>query len=239
MNKTILRIMATAILSYELSYTGEAMDYSMPVAMPSDSMADKQMRQQEYPIPPITLVKDGEFVIQKIRIVNDSRNEETRFSEMRETLQMLVNKAKEGGFELRFGQSIINNENYKDVPITGYANKSDVSSVKIEIKKEINPKDKGAVVSDVEKAIASLKLAGRSEIIREEFGIGILNPEKFRYELIQAIVKDAKTVQAMMGDDYQYNISGLDKRIRWVRYSFNQLELIIDYGLHISVKDKK
>ena len=235
MNKTILRTMTISILSYTISYSGEAMDYSMP----AEPMAEKQVRQQEFPIPPITLVKDGEFVVQKIRIVNDSRNEETRYAEMRETIQLIVNKAKDGGFELRFGQSIINNENFKDIPISGYANKSDVSSVKIEIKKDINPKDKGAVVSDIDKAIASLKLVGRSEIIREEFGIGILNPEKFRYEIIQAIVKDAKTVQALMGDDYQYNISGLDKRIRWVRYSFNQLELVIDYSCHISVKDRK
>jgi len=219
-------VLLLLLFSSALLAADEALDYSMPAAKMTDHHAPP-------PLPPITLLKNGEFAVQKIRLISDSRQEEQRVKEIRDTMEVLIKQIAGSSVELRFGESTLTAANFKDVPILQFGGKSDVASAGIEVRRKIDPAEKINVVDDIEKLLGGIKPLGRCDIAKEEFGIGISNPEKFRYELIEAMVNDAKKIQGMLGASYTIQINGLDKRMRWARRGFNQLELFLDYNFHI------
>ena len=59
-------------------------------------------------------------------------------------------------------------------------------------------------------------------------------PERFRYELIDAIAKDSKRLMDAMALDCKVEVDGLNGRVQWERASAAELLLYIPYRMTIS-----
>jgi hypothetical protein len=226
-------LLAVLLFAVGRLVSGEATDFSLSPA----AVAEEISRRIE--LPPITMVMDAEFIIQKIRIVSDSRQEETRTEEIRQTLRRLVAAATEAGIIVRYGDSVVTAGNLEEVPIRPEGERPDVGDASLQLKQNLATATGDGLVDAIDRLLRDLKPEGRAEIVKEAFGIGIDTPEKWRYALLEKVVADGKRVQEMLGADYRLQITGLDQRIRWARYNLKQLELYYPYGFIVLPPDPK
>lgn len=223
-----LPILLSLTLAAATTWSSEAQVFSPSAA----SSVDADLKGSET-IPPITLIRDAEFIIQKIRVVSDSRSEEVRTKEIRATLGEVVRRATASSIVVRFGESQIAPDQVNEVPIRSLS-KSDTAFAEIQLKQPLQGQTRNQIIDAIERILVDLKPEGRSEIIKTEFGIGLDNPEKLRQPLIEAMVKDIKQIHALINPNYQINITGLDQRLKWRRVAFAQLEFYLDYRFTIT-----
>ena len=211
------------------AWPSEAVMFAPSAAAP----ADQQWHTNES-VPPITLIRDAEFIIQKLRVVSDSRSAEVRTKEIRATLGEVVRRATASGIIVRFGESQVTPEQVGEIPIRDLSKSSDTSFAEIQLKQPLQGQTRTQIIDAIERSLVDLKPEGRSEIMKTEFGIGLDNPEKLRQPLIEAMVKDIKQIHALINPNYQINITGLDQRLKWRRVAFAQLEFYLDYRFTIT-----
>ncbi len=83
--------------------------------------------------------------------------------------------------------------------------------------------------------IRSASKVGRTEIeIKGDTALVMNKPERFRYEIIDSIVKDSKRSIDAMALDCKVEINGLNRRVEWERVSAAELLLYIRYNVTIS-----
>ena len=89
--------------------------------------------------------------------------------------------------------------------------------------------DVGKLTDELRTFAAKIHVVGRTEVFPAQIGVSIVDPEKYRYELLDKIAQDLRTVKNIFGEDYRIAISGLDQRISWERTNVSEVELYIDY----------
>lgn len=187
-----------------------------------------------YEMPAITLKKPADYLVQHVDIINDSRSKELRNDEIRQTLQNLVDGAKKHeGIQISFGNTFLQDLDAKDKSLVFNENKShaDTSHFNISIKLKIN--DKKTVKQQVDELatfIKNAKKVGRTEIdIDNDIDLSIVNPEKFRYEILAKIAKENQQLKNAVGSDCAITLDGLSNRVKWERSSIGELTLYIPY----------
>lgn len=75
----------------------------------------------------------------------------------------------------------------------------------------------------------STTVVGRNEVFPNQIGISIVDPEKYRYAVLEAIAEDLKRTKEIFGNDHKVIISGLDQRVQWKRTSISEIEIYIHY----------
>jgi len=165
-------------------------------------------------IPAVVLQRRADFLVQSIRLTNDTRSGDARIKELQQTIRdMVSDAAKKPGIALSFGEEFL-------IPISATAtevvfvpggNRPDTSSTSIYVKMALGEKD------DVPASIAALKafikkarISGRTEIDPEgDVGLSLVTPEKYRYDIISKITDDAKKLKAAVGAKCRIELSGL------------------------------
>ena len=185
-------------------------------------------------IPAIKLVKRADFMIQKIRIVNDTRKEDQRADEIYETIfAMLAAAKKSSTFTLGTGEDVfvaLTEENYK-LPLLNLASKADTSYTDLLVKAPLTRQSKAnKIVDEIRDFIKKAKLVGRSEVLPTgEIGLSIIQPEKYRQEVIGLIAKDVKQTLAAFGDGYSVQLEGMEYPLLWERQGLATMALYIPY----------
>jgi hypothetical protein len=189
-------------------------------------------------IPAIVLERRADFLVQRIRLTNDTRAEEGRRKEIYQTLRdMLTDSGKLTGIALGYGEDFL-------IPITSNSyelplekgSKPDTSATDIYVKMALSARD------EVPKAIAQLtafikqaRLAGRTEIEPQgDVGLSLVTPEKYRYDIIGKITEDARKLQSTIGSQCRIEINGLSNRVSWQRSDISQLTLYIPYQVQLT-----
>ncbi len=190
-------------------------------------------------IPAVVLQRRGDFLVQQIRLTNDTRAEDARIRELRQTVRDMVgDAAKKPGMALSYGDEFL-------IPISASATevvfddggkRPDTSSASIYVKMALGEKD------DVPAAIASLtafikkaRMSGRTEIESEdEVGLSLVTPEKYRYDIIGKITEDARKLRAAVGPKCRVQLSGLANRVSWQRSDVSELTLYIPYQIELT-----
>ena len=190
---------------------------------------------EENPLPPITLIKLADFVALNCTITNDTREEEKRKEEIYETLKIMAEEAeKTKTIEIKSGVYVIKKDDY-EIDLQSDGGRPDVSTVYIGLKTPIKEKDTlASLQSKLKKFAAKAKLIGRTELDVGGFGISVVNPEKYRYELINKIFSDISKIKENSKTELNISILGLDKRLRIRRYSPKEIELYLNYNFVIS-----
>lgn len=190
-------------------------------------------------VPAVTVEKRADFLVQRIRITNDTRAVDGRQKEIRATLRdLIVAAAREPGIALAIGDDFLVplTSAAQDLPLTG-GKRADTTTLEINVKKALGPKDDVAqAIERLEKFIETAKVTGRTEIedVGGDVALSIVNPERYRFEIIGRIAEDAKRLQGTLGAKCRIEIEGLERRVTWQRTDVSELTLYIPYRVNLS-----
>ena len=191
-----------------------------------------------YDVPAVTIRKDADFLVQNIRLVNDSRSPELRKSEIIETINNLIKSStKVKGIELSYGKGFLEPIKLDDesLELLEERGKSDTSYLDIFVKVAFNKNEQAKKqIENLRKFIDDAKLEGRTLIEgRGDIGLSIIKPQQYRYEIIRAISADNKRMKQIVGEECKVSVSGLEGRVFWERVSVGELMLYIGYSTTI------
>ncbi len=190
-------------------------------------------------IPAVVIQRRADFIVQRVRLTNDTRAEEGRRKELYQTIRdMVTDASKRPGLALSYGDDFlipITPADY-EVPLDRGGKRPDTSSTDIYVKMALSDKD------DVTKSIAALnafikgaRLSGRTEIEPQgDVGLSLVTPEKYRYDIIARIAQDAKRLQASVGGQCKVELSGLSNRVSWQRSDISELTLYVPYQVQLT-----
>lgn len=194
-----------------------------------------------YEMPAVTLKKQGDFLVQDVKVINDSRDKVLREKEIRESLEALAESAaKQGDLQLAYGDEFLRTLDPKDKSLVFSEDKSraDTSYFYFSVKLKIN-NQKSALEQEasLEKFIKSAKKVGRTELdISGETDLSIVNPEKFRYEVIQKIAEENIRLRQAVGQTCDIELDGISNRVKWQRSGIIELVVYIPYRTQLLCK---
>jgi hypothetical protein len=190
-------------------------------------------------IPAVVLQRRGDFLVQRIRLTNDTRAEDARIKELQQTISDMVREAsRKPGVALSYGDEFL-------IPISASAaevelgeggKRPDTSWASVYVKMALGEKDDvPAAIKNLTSFIKKAKISGRTEIELEgDVGLSLVTPEKYRYEIIGKITEDAKKLRAAVGEKCRIEMSGLSNRVSWQRSDVSELTLYIPYQVQLS-----
>lgn len=189
-------------------------------------------------IPAVSIEKRADFLVQRVRLTNDTRAPEGRRTELYQTIRDLVSDAaKRPNVALGFGDEFLIPITAKDyeVPLTPGNKRPDTTSTEFYVKRGLGPTDDvGQALRELATFISKARMSGRTEIEPiYEVALSIVDPEKYRYEIITKIAADAKRLQSAVGGGCKVDISGLSERVSWQRSDVSQLTLYIPYEVQL------
>jgi hypothetical protein len=213
---------------------------AVSVAQLEEVVVTASMREGGYDeMPAVTVTKQADFLVQNIRLLNDSRSPDLRKTEILSTIENLLTRAKAmKGMALSYGQGFLEPINLDDesLQLIEDRQRTDTSYVDIYAKVALDSnRSTKAQIGDLREFVSGVQKAGRTEIIPlGDIGLSIVGPEQYRYEIIQKIAgENAKIIEAMRAD-CEVSISGLEGRVQWERTSVSELTLYIRHGMEIS-----
>ena len=190
-------------------------------------------------IPAVVLRRRADFLVQRVRLTNDTRAESGRISELQQTIRDMYREAsRRTGIALSYGDDFL-------IPITATATeltfgpggkRPDTSSTSIYVKMALRPnEDVAAAIASLRDFIQKAKPTGRTELEAEgDVGLSLVEPEKYRYEIIGQIADDARKLRNSVGPSCRVQISGLSGRVSWQRSDISELTLYVPYKIDLS-----
>lgn len=190
-------------------------------------------------MPAVTITRQADFLVQNIRLVNDSRSPDLRRAEIIETIENLIQRSRSmEGMALSYGRGFLEPINLDDesLQLLEDRQKIDTSYIDIYAKVALNPdRSPKAQIADLREFISGVKKAGRTEILPlGDIGLSIVGPEQYRYEIIEKIAEENAKVRLAMKADCEISVGGLEGRVQWERTSVSELTLYIPYGMEVS-----
>lgn len=234
-----MRFIKTAVFALFLSNIALAQEGGESVEIDSVEVTGSRISYRELEgTPAISITKQGDYLLQKITLINDTRNEEGRKQEIYATIEKILSKTG-GKYELLSSdgyRAVLNKSNYK-VDLGKDGSRPDVSRVTMYIRANISGSTENG-----DKQVANLRAfardaqkVGRTEIeVEKDTSLGMNKPERYRYEVIAAIAEDSKKITKGLGAGCEIKLSHLESRIEWGRASATELLLYITYSMDIS-----
>lgn len=187
-----------------------------------------------YEMPAVTIKKQGDFLVQDVKVINDSRDKSTREKEIRESLEALAESAaKQGDLQLAYGDEFLRTLDPKDKSLVFAEDKSraDTSYFYFSVKQKISQKKSAdEQEASLEKFIKSAKKVGRTELdLSGEADLSIVNPEKYRYEVIKKIAEENTSLRHAIGQTCDIELDGISNRVKWQRSGIIELVIYIPY----------
>jgi hypothetical protein len=184
--------------------------------------------------PPVVLKRRADFLLLQITVVNDTREEEKRRDEVYATLRGMVSSIPSGSKIELFTEEFTLSATHFQIPLVDVADKRDASNVTLFAKVPLSDgDDAGTLAETLRSFVRSVKVQGRTEVFSGDIGLSIKNPEKYRYEVVQAIAADVKRIREAFGDSFEITVKGLDARLEWQRSSVSEVELFLPFKYEI------
>ncbi len=192
-----------------------------------------------YEIPSTTLRKKADFLVQKVRLINDSRSPDLRKREIIKTINSLIKSSRNiENIELSYGDGFLEPITLNDESLELIADRKrvDTSYVDIFIKVAYQQSEKAkSQIEELSTFIAKTKVVGRTEIdYLGDVGLSIVGPEQYRYEILEAISTENNKIQSAIGSNCQITIKGLEGRVEWQRVSVSELMLYIRHSIEFN-----
>jgi hypothetical protein len=188
--------------------------------------------------PGVTLVERADHLVTKVKVTCDTRDPVRRTEELRLTLRDMIAQARHtGSISLSIGDEVLYEFTEESVDKTITADtRADTSSAYIVIRTELSKTDTfEAAAKRIQEFILHTPKTGRTEILIDEpYNLGLMNPERYRAELVAKVAEDSKHTAALFGAGYQVRVEGLQRAVQWFQSGKLDLSLYIPYGLVIS-----
>jgi hypothetical protein len=190
-------------------------------------------------IPAVVLQRRADFLVQRIRLTNDTRAEDARIKELHQTIRDMVGDAtKKPGIALSYGDEFLIpiSPAATEVVLSAGGKRPDTSSASIYVKMALGENDNvPAAIANLTAFIKKARISGRTEIEPEgEVGLSLVTPEKYRYDIIGRITEDAKKLREAVGSKCRVQLSGLANRVSWQRSDVSELTLYIPYEIQLA-----
>lgn len=190
-------------------------------------------------IPSVVLQRRADFLVQRIRLTNDTRAEDARIRELQQTIRdMVSDAAKKPGIALSYGDEFLIpiSTAATEVVLSAGGKRPDTSSASIYVKMALAEKDDvPAAIANLTAFIRKARISGRTEIEPEgEVGLSLVAPEKYRYQIISKITEDARKLRESVGSKCRIQLSGLANRVSWQRSDVSELTLYIPYQIQLA-----
>jgi len=190
-------------------------------------------------IPAVVLQRRADFLVQRIRLTNDTRAEDARIRELHQTIRDMVSDAvKKPGIALSYGDEFLIpiSATATEVVLSAGGKRPDTSSASIYVKMALAEKDNvPAAIANLTAFIKKARISGRTEIEPEgEVGLSLVAPEKYRYEIIGKVTEDARKLREAVGSKCRIQLSGLASRVSWQRSDVSELTLYIPYQIQLA-----
>jgi len=184
--------------------------------------------------PPIVIKKRADFLLLQISLVNDTRETEKRRDEVYSTLKTMVTNVPKGSKIELFTEEFTLTPQHYQIPLIDVAEKRDTSRVTLYAKIPLGDGDDvGALSAALRSFVRSIQGDGRTEVFTGDLGLSIKNPERYRYEVVQAIANDVKKLRETFGDGFEIVVKGLDSRLKWERSSISEVELFLPFTYEV------
>jgi hypothetical protein len=180
----------------------------------------------------------ADFAVQVVTVYGDTRDKEAR---RREILQTVKNAIELGGrrqIQLAYGSTVI-----EPLTLGNYAEKlrfsddddrDDAERVSFTIK---TPLTDGSTTAAFERLTAFAKAVptvGRAVLEHDAApGVSIVDPSRYRKDIIAAIAADATASAGAFGPTYAAEVANLATPVRWVMASPTEVLLYIDHQLSV------
>ncbi len=192
-------------------------------------------------MPAVTITKDADFLVQEIRLINDSRSPELRKTEIIESINnLLISSKKIKGIELSYGEGFLTPVNLNDdsLQLIESRKRVDTNYVDIFVKVALNKKHSSKEqIAELRSFISNAKPVSRTEIdIEGDIGLTIVNPEQYRYNILKKINAENSKVKSIVDGSCEIKIMGLESRVMWERSSISELTLYIPYETDLTCK---
>jgi len=190
------------------------------------------------PLPAVTIRKRADFLVQAVSISNDTRDSKSRKNETYQTLRGLVQAAaRVPGLSLAFQKGIlipITDKDYQ-IPLADDGDRDDASHAVIFVKLALTPQtDVAQAISTLETFVSDAKMVGRTSLDSQgEVALSVINPERYRGEVIAAIAQSVKELRAALGDRCRINVGDFSRRLQWQRSEVSELTLYLPYDLRV------
>jgi hypothetical protein len=189
--------------------------------------------------PAVTVAKTADFLVQNIRLINDSRTPSQRRQEIVQSIESLMRQAdRNRDIDLSYGQGFLLPINLNDeaLELIDDDEREDTGYVDIYVKVRFDPRrDAREQIDVLRRFITGASKVGRTEIDSlGEIGLSIVSPEKYRYEIIQAVAAETRKLREAVGQGCKVSLSGLESRVQWQRSSVSQLTLFIPYQVQVA-----
>ncbi|ACB73644.1 hypothetical protein [Opitutus terrae] len=184
--------------------------------------------------PPIVVKKRADYLLLQISLVNDTREPERRRDEVYATLSGMVTGVPRGSKIELFTEEFTLNPGHYQIPLNDVSEKRDTSRVTLYAKIPLSESDDvGALAEALRSFVRSIRGDGRTEVFTGDLGLSIRNPERYRYDVIQAIAADVKRLREMFGEGFEIVVKGLDARLKWERSSVSEVELYLPFAYEV------
>lgn len=190
-------------------------------------------------VPGTSLKRPGDFILLKVEITNDSREEKMRKDEIYATLKEMLAAAKDKSIEL----SVVGDNNLvlplkldSATLVLEKGKRADTTNTTISVKTRIpaNVNNASALVAKLKDFVSSIKPVGRTELDKDgDIEISIVNPSQYRDQVLALFAEDAKKVTALLGSDYKVVAEGVDRPVQWVRTGMLDVTIYVPYKYEV------
>ncbi|HEX4847300.1 MAG TPA: TonB-dependent receptor [Novosphingobium sp.] len=190
-------------------------------------------------IPAIGLVRKADFAVVTVSVMGDSRDRLERQNEIYAMVRGAIEAAPRAGVELAYGARTLEPltmANYKDLSLRNDS-RPDSQRVTFLAKVPLAGTDAKTAEQRIATFIKSVKPVGRALMERSgEMQLSIVAPDKYRGQVADLIIADAKAMGEKLGPDYSIQIEGLNRPVEWARAGLSEVMIYIPYRLVVGRK---
>jgi len=231
------RYLATA-LTLILVTPASAQDLDSQEVVVTASRIEQDDYQRD--MPAVGLRRTADFLVQEVVIRGDTRDPKQRAVEIRQMLQKAVQLASRQGVQLAYGDYILTPltlDNLDEITLTN-DNRPDSQKVEFLVKAPLASKESGtAAEKRIEDYVEAVPEVGRAQMdMYGDSSLSIVGPDKYRVQIADKVMEDARALSAKMGSDFAVTIEGLNMPVLWTRAGSSELMLYVPYKLVIVPK---
>ncbi len=191
-------------------------------------------------MPAVGLRRTADFLVQEVVIRGDTRDPKQRAAEIRQMLQKAVQLASRQGVQLAYGDYILTPltlDNLDEITLSN-DNRPDSQKVEFLVKAALADKESGtAAQKRIEDYVEAVPEVGRAQMdMYGDSSLSIVGPDKYRVQIADKVMEDARTLSARMGSDFAVTIEGLNMPVLWTRSGPSEVMLYVPYKLVIVPK---
>lgn len=186
-------------------------------------------------IPGASLKRPADFLLQRVKVSSDAREESVRKDEIFETLKLLSAAAardKTIDLVLLLDARVIPLKLDSATFKLTRGSRADTSETTVCVRTKVIPGASHAteLYGKLKAFPATIKPAGRSAIdVYGDVEVSIVNPSQYREQVVRLYAADSKLVTSTLGTEYRVITRGIDRQLQWVRDGMTDVTLFISY----------